>query len=65
MSEITVTRCVVDPEIAGSLCFPDSTSEQDAIKGKWVRVEPNLNMQTGLVAGWLVGTTTHGSNPWF
>ena len=47
--------------MAGSLCVPDSTNEQDAIKGNWVRVEPNLNMQTGLIAGWLVGTI-HGSN---
>lgn len=36
--------------------MPDTTSEQDAIKGKWVRVEPNLNMEAGYLSGWLVGS---------
>lgn len=55
VSEIAVTRCLVDPEISGDLCTPDTTSEQDAIKGKWVRVEPNLNWEAGYLSGWLVG----------
>jgi hypothetical protein len=30
------------------LCYPHSTAEQDAIKGKWVRVDKDLNRQSGL-----------------
>lgn len=30
------------------LCYPHSTPEQDAIKGKWVRVNKDLNRQSGL-----------------
>ncbi|TFK39994.1 Metallo-dependent phosphatase-like protein [Crucibulum laeve] len=53
LSEIAVTRCVVNPETAGDLCAPDSTSEQDAIKGKWVRVPRNLNFEGGYMSGYL------------
>ncbi|KAF5362132.1 hypothetical protein D9756_002488 [Leucocoprinus leucothites] len=53
LSEIVVTQCRVNPDMAPSLCTPHSTSEQDAIKGKWVRVEPNLNMEAGFVSGYL------------
>ncbi|KAH9479462.1 putative inactive purple acid phosphatase 29 [Psilocybe cubensis] len=53
LSEIAVTRCVINPEVGGDLCAPDTTSEQDAIKGKWVRVPRNLNLEAGYLSGWL------------
>ena len=51
MSEIAITRCMIDPALGSNLCAPASTSEQDAIKGKWVRVDRNLNYQAGYLAG--------------
>lgn len=45
---------MVQPELAGDLCAPKSTSEDDAIKGRWVRVPRDLNLEAGYVAGWLV-----------
>ena len=54
MSEIALTRCVVNPYFGGDLCAPDSTIEQDAIKGKWVRVPRNLNWEGNYGSGWLV-----------
>ncbi|KAF8159653.1 Metallo-dependent phosphatase-like protein [Crassisporium funariophilum] len=53
LSEIAVKRCVMDPIMGGDFCAPDSTSEQDAIKGKWVRVARNLNLEGGYMSGWL------------
>ncbi|PPQ90772.1 hypothetical protein CVT25_010161 [Psilocybe cyanescens] len=53
LSEIAITRCIIDPDIGGDVCAPDSTSEQDAIKGKWVRVPRNLNLEGGYISGWL------------
>ncbi|KAI0342973.1 Metallo-dependent phosphatase [Trametopsis cervina] len=48
-SEIDITSCFVDPffvpYIASDFCQPSSTKEQDARKGKWVQVKPNLNIQ--------------------
>ncbi|KAG6891215.1 hypothetical protein C0995_008467 [Termitomyces sp. Mi166 len=35
------------------LCAPDSTSEQDAIKGKWVRVRRDLNLEGGYLSPYL------------
>ena len=40
VSEIGITRCVVTPSMVND--------EQDAIKGKWVRVECDLNLKFGL-----------------
>ena len=37
VSEISITRCVVTPSTVND--------EQDAIKGKWVRVECDLNLK--------------------
>lgn len=54
VSEIAVTRCFVDPKAASKLCEPPSTSEKDAIKGKWVRVDRNLNLEAGYMSGYLV-----------
>ncbi|KAH9931932.1 Metallo-dependent phosphatase [Fomitopsis serialis] len=54
LSEIEITRCFVDPWYAKSftndLCAPSTTKEDDAYKGKWVRVPRNLNMQSGLMS---------------
>ena len=63
MSEIAISRCFVDPwyaeSIAGDLCAPSTTKEDDAYKGKWVRIPRNLNMQSGLMS--LVRTVFTGS----
>ncbi|KAF9478252.1 phosphatase DCR2 [Pholiota conissans] len=50
LSEIALSRCLVDPELAGDLCAPATTTEQDAIKGKWVRVPRNLNLEGGYLS---------------
>ncbi|KAL6299529.1 Metallo-dependent phosphatase [Sparassis latifolia] len=54
LTEIAITQCWIDPwyapSVAGSMCYPGSTKEQDATKGKWVRVERNLNSQSGLMS---------------
>ncbi|KAJ7606104.1 Metallo-dependent phosphatase-like protein [Mycena polygramma] len=50
LSEIAITRCFV---LSEELCDPKSTSEQDAIRGKWVRVNRNLNYEAGYFAGYL------------
>ncbi len=58
MSEIHITDCMVDPwfvpSVAADFCFPSSTKEDDATKGKWVRVERNLKEQLSVKS--LVGT---------
>lgn len=48
ISEIGLARCMLDPETAGDLCAPSSSSEQNAIKGKWVRVDRDFNIQDGM-----------------
>lgn len=49
VSEIHITECMVDPwfisSVGADFCYPSSTKEDDAHKGKWVRVEPNLKTQ--------------------
>lgn len=47
MTEITIEKCLF-PMSAMYLCEPKTTSEQDAIKGKWVRVNRDLNLESGL-----------------
>ncbi|THH19807.1 hypothetical protein EW146_g1433 [Bondarzewia mesenterica] len=47
LSELAVQRCMVDMRL-GDLCAPASSKEDDAIKGKWVRVAPDLNLQSGM-----------------
>ena len=54
VSEITVSHCLAPPRMFGDLCAPPSTPEQDAIKGTWVRVPRNLNLESGYVSGYLV-----------
>ena len=52
VSEIHITECAIDPwfvpSIAADLCYPSTTKEEDALKGKWVRVEHNLKEQATL-----------------
>ena len=49
VSEIDVRPCYFDPwfmpSYTADLCGPSTTKEQDAMKGKWVRVDRNLNAQ--------------------
>jgi hypothetical protein len=54
VSEIAITQCFIDPEMVEHLCEPNSTREQDAIKGLWVRVARNLNSEGSIFSGWLV-----------
>ncbi|KAI0917949.1 hypothetical protein AcV5_002750 [Taiwanofungus camphoratus] len=53
LSEITITQCFIDPwyaeAVSSHICYPSTTKEADAYKGKWVRVPRNLNAQ----AGWM------------
>lgn len=49
VSEIAVVGCAFPPSLAwGNMCKPETTSEKDAIKGKWVRVGGNLNAESSL-----------------
>ncbi|KAL0953331.1 hypothetical protein HGRIS_004576 [Hohenbuehelia grisea] len=47
LSEITVTRCMVNPKMAGNICSPFSTSTDESHKGKWVRLDEDLNRKVG------------------
>ncbi|KAF8556455.1 Metallo-dependent phosphatase [Imleria badia] len=48
LSEIAITRCLVPPGFVGEMCAPETTVEQDAIRGKWVRVGRDLNKEGGI-----------------
>lgn len=48
VSEIAITRCFVAPDLVGDMCAPQTSPERDAIKGKWVRVNRDLNRQSGV-----------------
>lgn len=54
VSEIDITTCFIDPWYAETLrsdvCAPATTKEDDAYKGKWVRVPRNLNVQSGMMS---------------
>ncbi|KAF7982612.1 hypothetical protein HWV62_27650 [Athelia sp. TMB] len=47
LSELAIERCMMAAYLS-HLCFPKTTSEEDATKGKWVRVNKNINAQSGL-----------------
>jgi hypothetical protein len=47
VSEIAVVRCMFDLTLI-DLCAPPSSTSDDAIKGKWVRVPRDLNFQSGM-----------------
>ncbi|KAG7093566.1 hypothetical protein E1B28_007236 [Marasmius oreades] len=54
LSEIAVTHCVFDPDrVPEELCSPPTTKELDGIHGKWVRVDRNVNLETGYFSGYL------------
>lgn len=48
LTEIAIRPCLVSPSIAGDICAPKTTPEEDALKGKWVRVGKDLNVMTGM-----------------
>ncbi len=58
VSQIALSRCLMNPETTGDLCGPDSTVEEDAIRGKWVLVPRNLNREGGYLSRWLVRQIT-------
>ncbi|KAI0291650.1 Metallo-dependent phosphatase [Multifurca ochricompacta] len=47
LSEIAVVRCVFDLSMI-DMCTPSSSTSDDAIKGRWVRVQRDLNLQAGM-----------------
>lgn len=47
MTELAIEKCLF-PSALSYMCYPKSTPEQDAIKGKWVRVERDVNTMSGL-----------------
>ncbi|KAH9926297.1 Metallo-dependent phosphatase [Epithele typhae] len=51
LSEIHITECLFDPwyvPISADVCYPSTTKQDDAHKGKWVRVGPNLKQEVSL-----------------
>lgn len=48
------------PSMAADICYPKSTKEDDAHKGKWVRVERNLKEQLSLKS--LVSVTVYSAS---
>lgn len=58
VTEIAIEKCYVDPQFVTGMCEPPSTTEDDAIKGKWVRVGPDLNAGTSM--SYLVSLSTQG-----
>lgn len=54
VSEITVSKCYLDPSIGEEVCAPESTKERDAVMGKWVRVKRDLNLEGSYASGYLV-----------
>jgi hypothetical protein len=47
VSEIAVVRCMFDLTMV-DMCAPSSSTSDNAIKGKWVRVPRDLNLQSGM-----------------
>ncbi|WVF69590.1 hypothetical protein IAT40_004368 [Kwoniella sp. CBS 6097] len=48
LTEIAVKPCYFPPYLFPSYCAPETTPELDKAKGKWVVVERDLNLRTGL-----------------
>ncbi|KAI0271916.1 Metallo-dependent phosphatase [Russula aff. rugulosa BPL654] len=47
LSEIAVVRCMFDLTMV-EMCAPSSSTSDNAVKGKWVRVPRDLNLQSGM-----------------
>lgn len=47
MTEVTAKACIWPPSIYDS-CMPDSSVREDAERGKWMRIEKDLNMRVGI-----------------
>lgn len=45
--EITAKSCIWPPSVYDT-CMPDSTMREDAERGKWLRVEKDLNLRIGV-----------------
>ncbi|WWC86702.1 uncharacterized protein L201_001579 [Kwoniella dendrophila CBS 6074] len=48
ITEIAVKPCYFPPYLFPSYCSPETTPEIDKLKGKWVIVEKDLNLRTGI-----------------
>ncbi|TFK29749.1 phosphatase DCR2 [Coprinopsis marcescibilis] len=53
LSEITVAKCYLNPHLSEEFCAPETTSESDSIRGKWVRVRRDLNREGTYASGYL------------
>ena len=53
MAEIAIEKCYIQPDLVRGMCDPHTVTHDDAIKGKWVRVRPDLNQETSMM--YLVG----------
>lgn len=47
VTEIAITPCYLPPWLS-TYCAPSSTPEDDKAKGKWVIIEKDLNIKSGL-----------------
>ncbi|KAI5480013.1 phosphatase dcr2 [Pseudohyphozyma bogoriensis] len=47
LTEITIKSCVLPPGFY-DLCAPTSSKKEDALRGKWVRVDRDLNRRVGI-----------------
>ena len=54
VTEIGIEKCYIEPGFVRGMCDPSTVTQDDAIKGKWVRVAPDLNRETSMT--YLVST---------
>lgn len=47
ITEVTAKACIWPPSIYDA-CMPDSSMREDAERGKWMRIEKDLNMRVGI-----------------
>lgn len=59
VTEIAIEKCYFDPQFVSGMCDPKTVTQDDATKGKWVRVEPDLNRETSM--SYLVSMSRRGS----
>ena len=48
MTEIAIEKCYIDPQYVSGVCEPRTVTQDDAIKGKWVRVGVDMNAETSM-----------------